>query len=108
MLGTSAKGLLGILILLAIWHSIAAAWGSPLLFPSPLDVWAALKQMASTGELFEHLGASLQRVMVGLVVGAPIGVVLGCAMGISPGINSLLDPYLRLANSVPAIALIPF
>jgi ABC-type nitrate/sulfonate/bicarbonate transport system permease component len=108
MLRASAKGLLGVLILLAVWQAIAMAWGSPLLFPSPLDVWSALQQMVFTGELFEHLGASLQRVLVGLIVGAPIGVVLGCAMGISPGVNSWFDPYLRLANSVPAIALIPF
>jgi ABC-type nitrate/sulfonate/bicarbonate transport system permease component len=108
MLRTSAKSLLGVLILIVLWHVVAMAWANPLLFPSPLDVWAALKTMTASGEVFEHLGASLQRVMVGLVVGAPVGVVIGCAMGISPAINSVFDPYLRLANSVPAIALIPF
>ncbi len=108
MLRTSGKGLLGVLILLAAWQAVAMAWASPLLFPSPFDIWTALKVMTASGELFEHLGASLQRVMVGLVVGAPIGVVLGAAMGISPTVNGLLDPYLRLANSIPAIALIPF
>lgn len=108
MLAASSKSLLGVLILLAGWHAVAAYWGNPLLFPSPLDVWAELKVMAASGELLEHLIASLQRVVVGLLVGVPFGVVLGCAMGISPNINSIFDPYLRLANSVPAIALIPF
>lgn len=98
----------GVLIVLAIWELGARAWAEPLLFPSPGHVWTMLADMIMSGEILIHLGASLQRIVVGLAVGVPVGVVLGCLMGTSRLADSAFDPYLRMANSIPAVALVPF
>jgi ABC-type nitrate/sulfonate/bicarbonate transport system permease component len=64
--------------------------------------------MLANGDILVHLGASLQRIAVGLVVGVPLGVLIGCAMGVSQLADNALDPYLRMANATPAVALVPF
>ena len=98
----------GTLLFFILWQAGAASVGTPLLFPEPLVVWEGLWQLAETGEYFEHAGATLQRLAVGMLVGIPFGATLGCAMGASRDINAWFDPYVRMANSTPAIALIPF
>src|SRR5688500_13012332 len=94
---------LGVFICLLIWESAARVWETPLLFPAPLDVWRHLRGMLVSGDILVHLGASLQRIAVGLAVGVPVGVLIGCAMGVSRITDSALDPYLRMANSIPAV-----
>lgn len=100
--------LYGILLFFIAWQSAAAFIGTPLLFPAPMDVMRGIARMSETGEIFAHLGATLQRLVIPLAVGMPIGAILGCAMGASRDVNAWFDPYLRMANSTPAIALIPF
>ena len=99
---------LGVVIVLIVWELAARQWDTPLLFPSPLDVWRQIKGMIANGEVLIHLGASLQRIAVGLGIGVPVGVLIGCLMGSSRLANSAFDPYLRMANSIPAVALVPF
>jgi ABC-type nitrate/sulfonate/bicarbonate transport system permease component len=93
---------------LALWHALALWAGSPLLVPPPAQVARAFGLLIAGGELAHHVAVSLQRLAVGLLVGVPLGTVLGCAMGRSWFLDALVDPYLRMANSTPAIALIPF
>ena len=99
---------LGVVIVLIVWELAARQWDTPLLFPSPLNVWRQIKGMIANGEVLIHLGASLQRIAVGLGIGVPVGVLIGCLMGSSRLANSAFDPYLRMANSIPAVALVPF
>ncbi|MDE0304836.1 MAG: ABC transporter permease [Albidovulum sp.] len=98
----------GAALALVLWQFAASAVGTPLLFPEPGDVAQGMWAMIRSGEIFFHLGATLQRLLVPLSVGMPLGAVLGCAMGVSRDINAWFDPYIRMANSIPAIALIPF
>ncbi len=98
----------GVLLFFTLWQIGAWAVGTPLLFPDPATVMLGLWQLTATGEIFFHLASTLQRLIIPLAVGIPIGAVLGCAMGASRDVNAWFDPYLRMANSIPAIALIPF
>lgn len=100
--------LYGVLLFFSLWQIGAWAVGTPLLFPDPKSVMQGLWYMVGTGEIFMHLGATLQRLLIPLAVGIPVGAVLGCAMGASRGVNAWFDPYLRMANSIPGIALVPF
>ncbi|HXH82508.1 MAG TPA: ABC transporter permease [Candidatus Tectomicrobia bacterium] len=93
---------------IGVW-TVAAWWaGSPLLIPPPRRVAATLLGMLATGELVEHVAVSLQRLGVGFLIGVPLGVALGGSMGWWPLLDRVFDPFVRLANSTPAIALIPF
>jgi NitT/TauT family transport system permease protein len=102
------RPLLALAAAVGVW-AVAAWWtGSPLLIPSPGRVAATLLGMLATGELVEHVAVSLQRLGVGLLIGVPLGVALGGSMGWWPFLDRFVDPFVRLANSTPAIALIPF
>jgi ABC-type nitrate/sulfonate/bicarbonate transport system permease component len=100
--------LYGTILFFALWQAGATYIGTALLFPGPWTVMQGVYALSVSGELFLHIGASLQRLAIGLVIGVPIGAILGCAMGASRDVNAWFDPYLRMANSTPAIALVPF
>ena len=102
------RPLLALIVALGVWALVARWMGSPLLIPSPGQVGATLIRLLGTGELIQHVAVSLQRLGVGLLGGVPIGVILGSGMGRWRFLDRFLDPFVRLGNSTPAIALIPF
>ncbi len=106
--GEGLRPLVALVVAVGLWELVAWWVGSPLLIPSPRRVGVTLVQLLETGEFIKHVAMSLQRLGVGLAIGIPIGVVLGCGMGRSHFVGSFFDPFVRLANSTPAIALIPF
>jgi NitT/TauT family transport system permease protein len=93
---------------LLIWWLSAWLFASPLLMPSPGNVADSALALWRTGELREHILASMTRLLVGLVIGVPLGAVVGCGMGWSRTVDALLGPYVRFFNSIPALALVPF
>lgn len=90
------------------WAAAAIHVGNPLLLPSPAEVMRAALALWRSGELADHVTASLGRLLVGLAVGVPLGATLGCLMGLQPGIDALLNPWVRFFNAIPALALVPF
>ncbi len=83
----------------------------PLYLPAPEDVWARTGQILDEGfrnfTLFEHLGFSLFRVIVGFICGAIVGIPLGYAMGLSNWFRGWFDPIVEFMRPVPPLALIP-
>jgi taurine transport system permease protein len=83
----------------------------PLYLPSPEAVWARTLKIAKEGfrdfTLWEHLGYSLFRVVVGFLLGALIGIPLGYAMGLSNWFRGWFDPIVEFMRPVPPLALIP-
>ena len=83
----------------------------PIWLPPPEAVWGRLKEIASTGfrnsTLWEHLGFSLFRVIVGFALGALVGIPLGYAMGLSDWFRGWFDPIVEFMRPVPPLALIP-
>lgn len=93
---------------LFLWWLTAWLFASPLLMPTPGMVMDSALVLWRSGELREHILASLTRLLVGLVIGVPLGVLVGCGMGWSRTFDALLSPYVRFFNSIPALALVPF
>ena len=83
----------------------------PVWLPSPETVWSRLVKVGSEGyknfTLWEHLGWSLIRVVVGFLAGAIIGIPLGYAMGLSGWFRGWFDPIVEFMRPVPPLALIP-
>ena len=83
----------------------------PVWLPAPETVWSRLIKVGSEGyknfSLFEHLGWSLLRVVVGFAAGALIGIPLGYAMGLSGWFRGWFDPIVEFMRPVPPLALIP-
>ena len=83
----------------------------PLWLPAPEAVLAHLIEIARQGyqntPLWEHLGASLMRVLAGFFLGSLIGIPLGYAMGLSGWFRGWFDPIVEFMRPVPPLALIP-
>ncbi|WP_409197353.1 ABC transporter permease [Jannaschia sp. W003] len=83
----------------------------PLYLPSPERVVQAAVEVATDGfrnsTLWEHLGYSLFRVLVGFALGALVGIPLGYAMGLSDWFRGWFDPIVEFMRPVPPLALIP-
>ncbi|WP_303755534.1 taurine ABC transporter permease TauC [Enterobacter hormaechei] len=99
--------------LLAVWWAVAAQqWISPLFLPPPGQVLEKLIAIAGPqgfmdATLWQHLGASLTRILVALLAAVIIGVPVGIAMGLSPTVRGILDPLIELYRPVPPLAYLP-
>ena len=83
----------------------------PIWLPAPEAVWGRIVDIAGEGyqnsTLWEHLGFSLFRVVVGFFFGALVGIPLGYAMGLSGWFRGWFDPIVEFMRPVPPLALIP-
>ncbi len=83
----------------------------PIWLPPPEDVVARIVEIAKEGfrgsTLWQHLGYSLMRVIVGFFFGALVGIPLGYAMGLSDWFRGWFDPIVEFMRPVPPLALIP-
>lgn len=105
--------LLSVGLLLLLWWAITVlGLVAPLFLPPPQVVLQKLILIASPqgfmdATLWQHLGASLARMLVALFFAALIGIPVGIAMGLSPAIRGLLDPLIELYRPVPPLAYLP-
>ncbi|UCH38802.1 MAG: ABC transporter permease subunit [Gammaproteobacteria bacterium] len=83
----------------------------PIWMPAPEAVVGRFMDIARDGYqnfgLWEHLGWSLIRVVVGFLLGALVGIPLGYAMGLSGWFRGWFDPIVEFMRPVPPLALIP-
>jgi len=103
--GGTLSLVLSVVILLVIWWLLALALKSPAV-PPPLG---ALKSFLASlrGDLLIHLGISLYRVMVSLLLAAALGVPLGIFLGKNLAIDAWIAPMLYLTFPVPKVVFMP-
>ena len=95
--------------LLALWAAGAAqGWIPPQVLPSPQFVWETLRDLATGGDLWLHVSASLARVLVGFAAGALLGLLLGSAMGLSKRFEAYVLPTFNALVQIPVLAWLPF
>ncbi|WBL19361.1 ABC transporter permease [Citricoccus sp. NR2] len=96
------------LVLLALWWAVTAAGVfSAVQLPSPGAVFSAGISLIERGELWQHIGISVQRVLLGFSIGALLGLVFGSALGLSRWADALLSPLLGALRAVPSLAWVP-
>ncbi len=94
--------------LVAAWAVAVAVTGTPMrVFPQVGDVYAALSDMAASGDLLRHLGASLKRMGIGIVLALVTALPFGIALGSSPALAAFFTPLLRFSVALAGIAWIP-
>jgi sulfonate transport system permease protein len=82
-------------------------WLAEQVLPRPAEVLHTFGEMIASGELAQHAGISLLRVLLGFAVGACAGLVLGSAMGLSRRVDEYVRPLFTAIAQVPALAWIP-
>ncbi|HDZ8835699.1 taurine ABC transporter permease TauC [Aeromonas dhakensis] len=99
--------------LLTLWWLVARlGLISPLFLPPPAQVLQQLVTLAGPqgfmdATLWQHLAASLQRILIALAAATLCGVTVGLAMGLSPTLRGMLDPLIELYRPVPPLAYLP-
>ncbi|HEA3130430.1 TPA: taurine ABC transporter permease TauC [Aeromonas hydrophila] len=105
--------LLTLCALLALWWLVVRlGLISPLFLPPPAQVLQQFATLAGPqgfmdATLWQHLAASLQRILIALIAAAFFGVTVGIAMGLSPTLRGMLDPLIELYRPVPPLAYLP-
>ncbi|HEX8167954.1 MAG TPA: ABC transporter permease [Beijerinckiaceae bacterium] len=103
-----ALSVAGLAAFLALWQlAFALRWVNPVLLPGPVEVARALADLVSSGELAEHLAASLYRIALGFALGAVGGMALGIAIGLSTVARSVGVPGVNALFPIPKIAIMP-
>ena len=111
-LSTRTISALTLAILLTLWWAVTAGgWIEPLFLPSPADVlgkgWLLLTKGYMDSTLWQHLGASLQR--IGLALGAAIltAIPVGIAIGHNRIARGIFDPLIEFYRPIPPLAYLP-
>ena len=98
---------LGVAVLfLAAWQGAVRLSGSDL-FPTPLEVFRGLAELASQGLLLKYIVASLFRVSWGFGLAVFVGVPLGLVLGWFPMAFAALNPFIQILRPISPIAWIP-
>ena len=103
-------GALGCLLFLTVWEIVPRLIpGINLnMFPPPSRVVGVFADMTwGTGEIWPHVGASLQRALGGFLLGSTLGVVAGVLTGHFTALRHLSDPVLHALRAIPSIAIVP-
>lgn len=99
--------------LLGIWWAVTAlGLIAPLFLPAPQQVFHQLLVVASPqgfmdATLWQHLAASLTRILTALLAAMLIGVPVGMLMGLNDTARAVLDPLIELYRPVPPLAYLP-
>ena len=98
--------LLGLAALVAAWEvALLAAPGS--LLPRPHEVLGALGRLAASGQLLDHVVASVFRVTWGFVGAALLAVPVGVALGLARVAEASAGPLFELLRPISPLAWIP-
>lgn len=98
--------LLSLAILIGFWAVIAWWSNDAQILPPPLALVVPFQAELASGELWQHLSATLVRVIWAFALAMGIGATLGYVMGRFPALNEWLDPWLVLFLNLPALVLI--
>ena len=110
--GSYFWSVMAVLCLTVLWAiSSAYEWVNPIFWPHPQAVWDQFLRISTEGyrnfTLWEHIGWSLYRILMGFSLGCLVGIPLGFAMGLSNTMRGIFDPLVEFFRPIPPLAFIP-
>jgi NitT/TauT family transport system permease protein len=93
-------------LLIGVWWILVIVTGS-VIFPTPLQVLAGIRELAWDGSLWGDIGASLFRVGAGFLLAVAFAIPLGLWMGWVRGAYATLNPIFQMLRPISPIAWIP-
>ena len=96
----------------ALWSLVSGAvvvlqLFNPIFLPGPWLVIGKVLELGVKGQLWAHVGATVQRVAVGFVTGAVLAVALGIMAGQVRVVRNLVEPIVELLRPIPPLAMLP-
>jgi NitT/TauT family transport system permease protein len=106
--GAVAQRTVAIAVLAAIWELLPRSGVVNAIFLPPLsEVLVAWWHLVASGELLQHVEASLVRSLSGFGLSIAIAIPLGLVIGWYKPVATLLNPLLELFRNTAALALLP-
>lgn len=95
-------------LVLVIWQ-LAVQFGivNKLFVATPIASFGVVFNRLASGELFESVGSTTGRMILGWLLASTIGILLGALIGSSRLAQDLLTPTLEALRPLPASAVIP-
>ena len=94
--------------LFAVWYALTAhGWVRPMALASPAAVASVLVDGVRDRTLLGHLGVSLSRLVISMVVAGAAGIVLGVLVGISRHLALFVEPLAGFFNALSGIVWLP-
>lgn len=101
-------GLATFAVVLAVWYGVTARQlVTPTLLPSPGEVLDTFGEMIRSGELLQHIAASLRRIALGFLAGLVTAVPVGLLIGRFRLVRYVIEPLMETIRPVPALAFLP-
>ena len=102
------KKIFAISIILALWQSVYIFFPvKGYILPSPVEIGISFSEVLMSKEIFFHIFASLQRVVVGFLLAIFAGVGLALLFGHYKVVGEYFRPIVEILRPIPPIAWIP-
>jgi NitT/TauT family transport system permease protein len=96
------------LLLLVLWEVLVqVGLLDKRFFPAPSSIVGTFTNLVTSGELFKHLWASIQRIFIGFALGGIPGLLVGITMGLFRWVRVFLSPMVAALYPIPKIAILP-
>jgi ABC-type nitrate/sulfonate/bicarbonate transport system permease component len=97
---------------LALWSLVSGlvvflGLFNPIFLPGPWVVVGAVLELGAKGQLWAHVAATLERVVLGFTTGALLALGLGLAAGYLRPLGNLVEPIVELLRPIPPLAMLP-
>jgi len=102
----AAPPLLSVAGFVAVWQALSGFW-TPDQFPPPGDVARALRELSSTGVLWEHIAVSLARFASAYLTAVALAVPFGLFLSLNPLCRRAIDPLIQLLRPISPVAWFP-
>ena len=80
-------------------------WGQPSGVWNQIVTWVT--QGTAQGPLLEQIAVTLEETLLGFAIGVVLGIVFGVVLGRNQFLADVLGPYIKGANSIPRVTLVP-
>lgn len=105
--GGAVLALSSLVIVIAIWWTLALIINTESLLPKPSSVVTAFWEDVLNGSLWKNTWASLQRVFIGFAIGVVTAIPVGLLLGWYRIVRGLAEPWIQFFRVIPPIAIIP-
>jgi len=80
---------------------------NPMLTSYPSAIWTTFMGMIQSGQIWEHVWATLQTTVLGFIAAMLLGMLCAIVLWWSDFLHKVIEPYLVVANAMPKIAFVP-
>jgi NitT/TauT family transport system permease protein len=96
------------MVALILWEGLTRmGWLDPFFFSRPSLIVARFVKWFASGSIYIHISITTAETLLAFLTGSLLGVVFGFLFARVPVLARLFDPYVKVANALPRIALAP-